>query len=148
MNCLISSSPMTDPLDFTTNATGTSPAASSLSLLFTHKKKCYHACINYSFEFSVEEKKKKVNSRDNSGISNVRVSNEHGFELGGGDLEALVLNDLLQPIDNEELVVVVDIANVAGVQPPFLVDRHQRRRRVIKIPCIHIISQLLVNIIH
>ena len=73
--------------------------------------------------------------RDDGGIGDGGVGDEHGLELGGGDLEALVLDELLEPVHDEDLVVVVDEADVASVQPPVLVDRLLGRLRVVQVSC-------------
>lgn len=64
----------------------------------------------------------------------MRVSDEHGLELGRGNLEPFVLDQLLEPVDNEDLVVVVHVPDVSGVQPALLVDGPFRCLRIIKIP--------------
>ncbi len=73
--------------------------------------------------------------RDDGGVGDGGVGDEHGLELGGGDLEALVLDELLEPVHDEDLVVVVDEADVSGVQPPVLVDGVLGRLRIIQIAC-------------
>jgi hypothetical protein len=47
---------------------------------------------------------------------------ELGLELRGRDLVAAGLDQLLEPIDEEEVAVVVEVAEVAAVQPPVGVD--------------------------
>jgi len=37
-------------------------------------------------------------------------------------LEALVFDYLLEPVNNEDLIVVINITNVAGVQPSILIN--------------------------
>jgi hypothetical protein len=63
------------------------------------------------------------------------VGDEQRLQLGGGHLEALVLDDLLEPVDDEDLVVVVHEADVARVQPPAGVDAVPRRLRVVQVTC-------------
>ena len=50
------------------------------------------------------------------------MGDEKGLQLCRGYLEAPVFDDLLEPIHDEDLVVVVDVADVAGVQPPFCIN--------------------------
>jgi hypothetical protein len=42
---------------------------------------------------------------------------EDPLELGGGDLEALDLDQLLQPVAQDEVAVVAEVAEVAGLEP-------------------------------
>lgn len=55
------------------------------------------------------------NLPDNGSISDAWVRDEQGFELSGGHLEALVLDDLLEPVDDEDLIVIVNVPDIAGV---------------------------------
>lgn len=73
--------------------------------------------------------------RDYGSVGDVRVGDEQRLELRRRNLEALVLDDLLQPVHDEDFVVVVDQADVAGVQPAFLVDCVLRGFRIVQIPC-------------
>jgi hypothetical protein len=63
------------------------------------------------------------------------VRDEEGLELRRRHLEALVLDDLLEPVDDEDLVVIVHEADVSGVQPAFLVDGVLRRLWVVQVTC-------------
>ena len=54
-------------------------------------------------------------------------ASEHRLELRGCDLHTLVLDQLLHAVDDEEAVVLVGVADVAGVQPPVRVDRRRGR---------------------
>lgn len=58
---------------------------------------------------------------------------EQGLQLGRGHLEAPVLDDLLEPVNDEDLVVVVHVADVAGVQPPVGVNGVLGGLRVIQV---------------
>ena len=64
-----------------------------------------------------------VGDADHGGVGDRRVGEEHRLELGRRDLEALVLDQLLDPVDDRHVTVLVDVADVAGVQPAVLVDR-------------------------
>lgn len=70
---------------------------------------------------------------DDSGIGDAWVGDEQGLYLCGGHLETLVLDDLLKPVHDEDLVVVVHKPDVAGVQPPVGVDAILRRLRVVQV---------------
>lgn len=59
--------------------------------------------------------------RNNRGVGDARVCNEQGFELGRRNLEPFVLDYLLKPVDDEDLIVVVDETDVSSVEPSFLV---------------------------
>ena len=72
---------------------------------------------------------------NDGGVLDLRVRDEEGLELRGRHLEPLVLDDLLEPVDDEDLVVVVHEADVSGVQPPVLVDGVLRRLRVVQVTC-------------
>ena len=45
------------------------------------------------------------------------MSQQHRLQLGRGDLVALVLDQLLEPVDDGEVAVLVGEADVAGAQP-------------------------------
>jgi hypothetical protein len=73
--------------------------------------------------------------RDDGGVLDLRVRDEERLQLRRRHLEALVLDDLLEPVDDEDLVVVVHVADVAGVQPAVLVDGVLRRLGVVQVTC-------------
>ena len=50
-----------------------------------------------------------VRHADDRGIGDSRVGDEHGFELGGRDLEAADLDQLLEPVDEKDASVLVDV---------------------------------------
>jgi len=77
--------------------------------------------------------------RDNCCIGDVRVSDEHGLQLSGCHLKPFVLDELLEPVDDENFIIVVDISNVSSVQPPFFVDGPFCGLRIIKISWTNII---------
>src|SRR5439155_20308308 len=54
-------------------------------------------------------------------------------EFGRRHLEPLVLDELLRPIDDEEIAVGVDVADVAGVVPTSGVDAGPRLVRLVEI---------------
>jgi len=47
---------------------------------------------------------------------------EKGLKFCRRYLEALVFDYLLEPVNNEDLIVVINITNVAGVQPSILIN--------------------------
>ena len=49
------------------------------------------------------------------------MSQQERLQLGRRYLKTFVLDELLKPVDNEDLVVIVDVSDVSGVQPAFLV---------------------------
>src|SRR5207253_9528694 len=61
-------------------------------------------------------------TRNHRSVRNRGMSKNDRLQLGRRNLKALVLNQLLDPIDNIEMSVFVGIANVAGVQPAVRVD--------------------------
>ncbi|BFO22469.1 hypothetical protein SHKM778_88570 [Streptomyces sp. KM77-8] len=63
-----------------------------------------------------------VADADDGGVGDPGVGEEQCLEFGGGDLEALVLDEFLHAVDDEEPAVLVNVADVAGVQPAVLVD--------------------------
>jgi hypothetical protein len=63
------------------------------------------------------------------------VGDEQGLQLSRRHLEAPVLDDLLEPVHDEDLVVVVHVPDVAGVQPPVSIDRVLRGLRVVQVTC-------------
>jgi hypothetical protein len=61
------------------------------------------------------------------------VGDEQGLQLGRGYLEAPVLDDLLAPVYDEDLIVVVHVPDVAGVQLPVGIDGVLRGLRVVQV---------------
>jgi hypothetical protein len=59
---------------------------------------------------------------DHRGVRGVGRGEQHGLQLGRGHLVALVLDQPLDPVDDEPPAVLVDRADVAGVQPAVGVD--------------------------
>lgn len=59
---------------------------------------------------------------DDGGVGDRRVTEEERFEFGGGDLVALVLDQFLDPVHDEEPAVRVDASDVTGVHPSVAVD--------------------------
>jgi hypothetical protein len=55
------------------------------------------------------------------------VRDEQRLELGWGDLVGADLDDLLEPVDDEDLAVCVDVAEVAGATSAVGVDHRGRR---------------------
>lgn len=60
------------------------------------------------------------------------------FELGGRHLESLVLDELIDPVGDEEVPVDVHPAEIAGVEPAVAVDGRRGRGRVVEIPGHHL----------
>jgi hypothetical protein len=79
-----------------------------------------------------------VRAGDDRRVRHRRVLEDHGLELGGGDLEALVLDELLEAVDEVEPRVLVGVADVAGAQPPVVVERASRRLVVAEVPAHHL----------
>ena len=71
--------------------------------------------------------------RYDGGVLDLRVRDEEGLKLRRRYLEPLVLDDLLEPVDDEDLVVVVNVADVPGVQPAVLVDGVLRGLGVVQV---------------
>src|SRR6266436_8420551 len=61
------------------------------------------------------------------------MRHEERFELGGGDLEALVLDELLGPVHDEEIAVRVHVSHVTGVVPALTVETGRRLPGLIEI---------------
>ena len=88
-------------------------------------------------DFPSRNKRRRILPDGDFGIASMNSSLRIFFslELGGRHLHALVLNQLLQPIDDEEVAVSVGVADVAGVQPAVVTAggrrsscrRHERR---------------------
>ena len=55
------------------------------------------------------------------------------FEFGRGHLETLVLNEFLEPIDDPDVAVIVDMGDVAGVQPTVGIDGRLGCRLVVEV---------------
>jgi hypothetical protein len=74
-----------------------------------------------------------INLRYDGGILDLWVCDEEGFKLRRRHLKALVLDDLLKPVDDEDLVVIVHVTDVTGVQPTVSVDGVLRGFWVVKV---------------
>ena len=48
---------------------------------------------------------------------------EERLEFGGWNLETVVLDELLEAIDDEQVPVRVDVADIAGAKPAIGIDR-------------------------
>jgi len=71
--------------------------------------------------------------RYDSSVLDLRVRDEEGLKLRRRHLVPLVLDDLLEPVDDEDLVVVVNVADVPGVKPAVLVDGVLRGLGVVQV---------------
>ncbi len=58
-----------------------------------------------------------VGHADDRGFGDVRVLVQRGFDLGGVDVLAAADDDVLQAVDDVEVAVGVETAEVAGVEP-------------------------------
>src|SRR3954447_5258747 len=67
-----------------------------------------------------------VRDADHRGVGDLGMRDEQRLELRRRDLETLVLDELLDPVDDREPAVAVDRRHVAGPQPA--VDERRRRR--------------------
>src|SRR5690606_25991461 len=56
------------------------------------------------------------------GVGDTGVGQQQRLQFGGGHLEALVLDQLLDPVDDEQPAGLVHMSDVPGVQPAVLVD--------------------------
>uniref|UniRef100_A0A182IXV1 Uncharacterized protein n=1 Tax=Anopheles atroparvus TaxID=41427 RepID=A0A182IXV1_ANOAO len=63
-----------------------------------------------------------IRNANNGRVSHLAVAEQYILELGRRNLEAVVLDQVLQPVNDEEVSFGVIVSNVAGVQPPFLID--------------------------
>ena len=79
-----------------------------------------------------------VGDADHRSVGHRRVGEQERLELGRWDLEALVLDELLEPVDDEEVSLVVDVADVAGVEPSVVVDGVRGRGRVVQVARHHL----------
>src|SRR5205807_6708491 len=60
---------------------------------------------------------------------------EHGFDLGGPHLEARAIDHALQAVGNEEVALVVVVAEVAGAEKALAVVLDERlARRLVLLP--------------
>lgn len=80
-------------------------------------------------------KKNVSNLRHNTSIRDTRMGDEQCFKFSRGNVEALVLYQLLQPVDDEQLIIIINVANVAGVEPSVLGDCPLHRFRILVITC-------------
>jgi hypothetical protein len=68
-----------------------------------------------------------VRPRDDGGVGHLRMPGQERFQLGRGDLEGVDLDQLLEPVDHEQVAARVDAAEVAGAEPAGGVE-HLRGR--------------------
>ena len=57
-------------------------------------------------------------------VGDIRMAEQDGLQFGRGNLESLVLDELLEPVDHVQVTVGIDVAEVTG-QP----RTHPHRRR-------------------
>ena len=81
-----------------------------------------------------------VEHADDRGIRDLRVREEHCFQHGGCDLVALVLDELLQPVDDVERAVGRHGGDVARVQPAIGIERAPGRLVVAEVALHHLRS--------
>ena len=71
---------------------------------------------------------------DHCCVGDTGVRQQQAFELSRRHLEALVLDEFLDPVDDEDVAVVVEVSNVAGVQPAIGIDRLRGGLIVVQVP--------------
>ena len=75
-----------------------------------------------------------VGHADDRGVGDGRVGDAaRASSSAGRDLEAADLDQLLEAVDEEDVPVLVDVAEVAGVQPAVGVDGRGRGVRVVAV---------------
>ena len=74
-----------------------------------------------------------VGHAGHAGVGDRRVAREHGLELGGRDLEAADLDQLLEPAGERDVAVRVDLGEVAGVEPAVGVDGRRGGGRIAEV---------------
>ena len=62
----------------------------------------------------------RVGTADHSGLGHARVRLEHRFDLAGRDVLATADDEVLLAVDQHEVAVVVEVADVTGPQPAVL----------------------------
>ena len=72
----------------------------------------YYECFRYFACF-------RVGYAGDAAIGNVGVLQQHCFEFSGRDAETLVLNHLLLAINDVDIALIIDPADVARMQPAF-----------------------------
>ena len=79
-----------------------------------------------------------IGQADHRGVGDVRMAEQDRLQFGRGDLESLVLDEFLEPVDHVQVAVGVDVPEVAGVQPPVGIDHGRRGLRVVEIALHHL----------
>jgi hypothetical protein len=64
----------------------------------------------------------RVWAGDHGSVGDRRVGEQQHLQLGGRDLVGADLDQLLEPVGDEHVAVVVDVAEVAGAQPAVGVE--------------------------
>ena len=76
--------------------------------------------------------------RDDRHVGDRRMRQQHRLQLRRSDLAGLVLDQLLQAVDQEEVAVLVRVADVAGVQPAVGVDHRGGGVRPVEVALHHL----------
>src|SRR5215213_298519 len=77
-------------------------------------------------------------SGDDGGVGHRRMGQQDGFQFGGGDLEALVLDQLLEAVDDEEVTASVGAGQIPRMQPAVVVEHGGGRLRSIEVTPHHL----------
>ena len=77
---------------------------------------------------------------DHGDVGDRRVAHQHVLHLGGIDVLAPGHDHVLDPVVDVEVAVGVEVADVAGTEPPVLVDRLARRLRVVPVALHHLLA--------
>ncbi len=75
----------------------------------------------------------RVGCADDGDVGDGRVPDDDRLDLGRGDLERVDLDELLDPIDDDDAAVGVDMAEVAGANPPVGSDHLCRGLRTVQV---------------
>ena len=79
-----------------------------------------------------------VDDTDHRGVRHLGVGEQVRLQLRGWNLEALVLDQFLEAVDDVVFIPVVDVPDVAGVEEAIGVDRVARGLLVVEVALHHL----------
>jgi hypothetical protein len=66
------------------------------------------------------------------------MAEQDRLQFGRRDLESLVLDEFLEPVDHVQVAIGVDVAEVTGAQPAVGIDHRGRGLRVVEVALHHL----------
>src|SRR5690349_6234597 len=67
-----------------------------------------------------------VRNADDRSVRDGRMPEQDRLNMCRSDLVALVLDEFLESVDHKEMAIVIEVANIAGSQPPVGINHGAR----------------------